>query len=275
MTDLLDRARSNPSAARRVALAKVRARMRTWLLTRARRVWPPVGMVRLGNLRRLNPIGASFGFFRGTPIDRYYIERFLSRHAGEPDYILGDIRGRVLEVGAARYARKFGRWTGEPPPDPAPAAVAELDILHVDRSNPAATIIGDLTDADHIPSDSYDCVICTQTLLLIYDVRAAIRTLHRILKPGGVLLATEPGISKLCRPDYDLWGDYWRFTSLSMRRLFEEAFPAEGLTVESYGNVLAAVAFLHGLAAEDLKQHELDLHDPDFEVTIAIRAVKG
>ena len=227
-------------------------------------------------MRRLNPIGGQFGAFRGTPIDRYYIESFLARQAGEADYIAGDIRGRVLEIGDDTYVRRFGGWTGAPSPTAAAAReVTEVDVLHVDHSNPAATIIGDLTEADHIPSDTYDCVICTQTLLLIYDVRAAIRTLHRILKPGGVLLATVPGISKLCRPDYDLWGDYWRFTSLSTRRLFEEVFPADALTVESYGNVFAAVAFLHGLAVEEVKQHELDLRDPDYEVTIAVRAVKG
>jgi len=129
-----------------------------------------------------------------------------------------------------------------------------------------------LTGAEHVPSDSFDCIICTQTLLLIYDVRAAIRTLERILRPGGVLLVTVPGISPLCRPEADVWGDFWRFTSLSARRLFEEAFPPQNVSVETYGNVLSSVAFLHGLAAEDLRQSELDVHDPRFELVIAVTA---
>lgn len=72
----------------------------------------------------------------------------------------------------------------------------------------------------------------------------------------------------------DRWGDYWRFTSLSARHLFEEVFPAESIEVQPHGNVLAAIAFLHGLAAEELRPQELDYHDPDYEVLITVRAVK-
>jgi SAM-dependent methyltransferase len=111
-------------------------------------------------------------------------------------------------------------------------------------------------------------------LQFIYDVRAAIRHLHRILKPSGVLLATFPGISQISRYDMDRWGDYWRFTTLSARRLLEEVFPPGNVTVRAYGNVLAAVAFLHGLSAEELRREELDYHDPDYELIITVRAVK-
>jgi ubiquinone/menaquinone biosynthesis C-methylase UbiE len=152
--------------------------------------------------------------------------------------------------------------------------VAKSDILHVWNDNPRATIVADLTCADYIPSDTFDCIIFTQTLQFIYDVRAALRHLYRILKPGGVLLATFHGISQISRYDMDRWGEYWRFTTLSARRLFEEVFPPEHITIEAYGNVLTAIAFLHGLAAEELKQEELDYHDPDYEVLITVRAVK-
>ena len=243
---------------------------RRWIRRHARRVWPPVGLVRFGGLRRLTPISRKFGGDRGQPIDRYYIEDFLDRHAGRANYVHGEIHGHVLEVGDDYYARKFGSGGGGRYPD----SPMKVDVLHVDESNPQATIVGDLTGADHILSDNFDCVICTQTLLLIYDLRAAVRTLHRILKPGGVVLATVPGISKICRPDIDLWGDYWRFTTRSARRIFEEAFAPENVSVEAYGNVLTSIAFLHGLAAEELRQEELDLRDPDYELLIAIRAVK-
>jgi SAM-dependent methyltransferase len=250
----------------------LRGRLRAtslWGRAHARWVWPPVGLVRFGSLRRLRPIGKKAGAYRGQPIDRYYIERFLSRHAGRPGYVLGDIRGYVLEVGDDQYTRALGQSS-----EAGRAGVERVDILHADAGNPRATIVADLARGDEIPPDTYDCVICTQTLLLIYDVRAAIRTLHRILKPGGVVLATVPGISQLCRPDADLWGDYWRFTSRSARRLFEESFQPDNVTVESFGNVLAAIAFLHGLSAEDLRESELELRDPDFELLIGVRAVK-
>jgi SAM-dependent methyltransferase len=220
-------------------------------------------------MRRLRPIGQVAGAHRGQPIDRFYIEGFLRRHAGRRGYVVGDIKGRVLEVGDDYYARTLGQHAaGESP------GVERIDVLHGDAGNPEATIVADLASGEGIPSDTYDCVICTQTLLLIYDVRAAVQTLHRILKPGGVVLATVPGISQVCRPDVDLWGDYWRFTSRSVRRLFEESFPPDNVRVEAFGNVFASIAFLHGLAVEDVREEELELLDPDYELLIAVRAVK-
>ena len=250
-------------------------RLRTWLFVHARPVWPPIGMVRFGSLRRLTPIGAAYGQGRGKPIDRYYIEDFLARHAGNPGYVLGDVQGRVMEIGEDTYTRRHGTiWESDPAEAP-PGYVSQIDILHGDDSNPTATLVGDLSSGDGIPSDTFDCIICTQTLLLLYDVKGAVETLHRALKPGGTALVTVPGISKLCRPDYDLWGDYWRFTTLSSRRLFSEFFPAENVSVEAHGNVLSTTAMLHGLAAEDLRPAELDLRDPDYELLITIRAVKA
>ena len=106
-------------------------------------------------------------------------------------------------------------------------------------------------------------------------MRAAIVALHRILKPGGVLLATFPCISQISRYDMDRWGEYWRFTTRSAQRLFEEAFLPTNVSVESYGNVLAANALLHGLAAEELRHQELDHQDPDYQLLITVRAVKS
>ncbi len=226
-----------------------------WKFSRLNR-WPPSGWVSFGSLRRLTPISQVFGFDRGKCIDRYYIEKYLASHANK-------IYGYVLEIGDAAYTNKFGN-----------SRVTKSDVLHRQEGNPNVTIVGDLTEADHIQSDTFDCIILTQTLQVIYDVRAAIRTLHRILKPTGVLLATFPGICQISRYDMDRWGDYWRFTSLSARRLFEEIFPAGNVTIEVYGNVLSAISFLHGLAAEELKQEELDYPDPDYEVLITARAVK-
>jgi SAM-dependent methyltransferase len=243
-----------------------------WIRASRRNVWPPVGFVRFGSFRRLRPISGVSGWDRGVPIDRYYIADFLRRHAGSEGYMQGDIRGRVLEIGDDLYTREFGGWEGVPRRS---GGVEKVDVLSVDPGSAEATIVADLTTGEAIPSATFDCVICTQTLLLVYDVRAAVRTLHRILKPDGVLLATFPGISRICRPEIDVWGDYWRFTTLSARRLFEEVFPPGAVSVEAYGNVLSAIAFLHGLAAEDLKPAELDLRDPNYEVLIAVRARKS
>jgi SAM-dependent methyltransferase len=125
-----------------------------------------------------------------------------------------------------------------------------------------------------IPADAFDCMILTQTYHVIYDIRAAIAQTCRALQPGGVLLATLPGISQISRYDMDRWGDYWRFTTLSAQRLFEEAFGAGQVTVESHGNVLLATAFLQGMACEDLPENAFTSNDPDYQVMLTVRAVK-
>jgi SAM-dependent methyltransferase len=205
-------------------------------------------------LRRTTPVSFDSGWERGQPVDRYYIEKFLAEHAE-------DVRGHVLDFADDSNARKFGG-----------AKMTQVDVLHLTADNPRATIIADLADGKQIPSDTFDCILCTQVLLLIYDVHAAIATLYRILKPGGILLVTVPGVAhKVCRTEK---ADYWRFTTLSIRRLFEEIFPKDHVEVKAYGNVLAAIAFLHGLAVEDLRRDDLQYHDPDYEVSITVRASK-
>jgi SAM-dependent methyltransferase len=241
---------------------KIRILARRYLSRETRRrlarlaAWPPVGWVRFGDLRRLKPISSDYGSGRGLEIDRYYIEKFLAEHAG-------DIHGRVLEIKHNMYTRRFGQ-----------DRVTKSDVLHPVEGNPDATIIADLTKADHLPSNVYDTIIFTQTLQVIYDIRTVMATLYRLLKPGGIILATVSGMAQLSLDDFDRWGEYWRFTSLSARLLFEETFSIGNVSVHPYGNVLAAISFLEGLACEDLKQSELDARDRSYEVLIAIRAVK-
>lgn len=218
---------------------------------------PAVGQISFGDLRRLEPLTRSFGYDRGQPIDRYYIEKFLSQHAG-------DISGHVVEIGDDRYTRMFG---GD--------RVTRSEVLDQAHPDSTPTIIADLASANHVPSDSFDCIIITQTLQFIYDVHAAVRTLHRILKPGGVLLGTLPSLSPICRYDMDRWGDYWRFTSAAVQKLFGGCFWSNNIQVEAHGNMLVATAFFYGMAEEDLTTEELDFKDRDYEALITVRAVKA
>ncbi|MEZ0167939.1 methyltransferase domain-containing protein [Microvirga sp. TS319] len=211
--------------------------------------------VRFGNLRRTTPISRNWGQDRGRALDRYYIEKFLDENRA-------DIRGRVLEIGDAHYTRKYGG-----------TRVVSSDVLHVNEGNPQATIIADLTCAEHIPDSSFDCIILTQTLQLIFDVPAALRTIRRILKPGGTILATFPGITHTGDAE---WGSSWcwSFTRNSARRLFHPIFGESNVCLDSYGNVLAATAFLYGLADRELEPAELEVHDPAYDVIIAVKAVR-
>jgi SAM-dependent methyltransferase len=208
----------------------------------------------LGELRRTTPF-STWGASRGGPIDRVYIGEFVERHAR-------DVRGRVLEIAGDEYARAYG------------SGVTQMDILDVLEDNPRATLFGDIADAPHLPADAFDCVLVTQVLPFVWDVRGPFRTVHRILRPGGVLLATSPGLCRIAPVEDGLFGHWWNLTSRSARRLTEEAFGEGNVEVEAFGNVLAAAAFLYGLGEWDLTGDELAVRDPAFEVTVGIRAVK-
>jgi hypothetical protein len=133
-------------------------------------------------------------------------------------------------------------------------------------------VVGDLTEGIPGYEGAFDCLVLTQVLPFVFDVRAAVSTIRTVCAPGGCALVTVSGISQVSRYDLDRWGDYWRFTELSARLLFEEAFEGGLVDVVSYGNVLAAVALLHGIAAEELSEEELLVPDPDYPVTIGIVA---
>ena len=207
-------------------------------------------------LRRVKSPYPLFGFGRGECIDRFFIQRFLMENSNR-------ISGRVLEIGDAEYTRKFG---GE--------KILHSEVLHAVEGNPAATIVGDLVTGSGLPSDTFDCIILTQTLPFMYDIFDAMKTVWRCLKPGGVVLATLPGISPISRYDADRWGDFWRFTPQSVTRLFGDAFGPQNIEVQSFGNVALATAILHGLVVHEMRPEELAFQDEDYPIVICCRAVK-
>ena len=204
--------------------------------------------------RGTEPASRAWGFDRGSPIDRLYVEQFLDRHRA-------DIRGRVLEVKNSYYTDRFG--TG----------VRQRDVLDIRADNPGATVVADLAAADAVPDDEFDCFVLTQTLQFISDPRSAIEHARRILRPGGVLLATIPAVSPLA-PSEDMLTDYWRFTCAGSAELFGAVFGTQFVTVQAYGNYRTAVAFLAGLAWEELPQRSLHRHDERYPVLVTVRAVK-
>jgi len=208
-----------------------------------------------GSLGAGRPLSGAWGFDRRTPVDRHYIERFLSSHRD-------DIHGHVLEIKDSTYTRRFG------------TRVIEAHVLDIDPTNPAATIIADLSAADAVRGGQFDCFILTQTLQFIFDTRGALRHAHRLLAPGGVLLATVPLVSRLA-PSNGLTGEYWRFAPAACRRLGEEVFGVGQVDVQSYGNVTSAIAFLAGAAREELRADQLEACDEYFPVIVGMRARRG
>ena len=212
--------------------------------------------MQFGDLHRLTPIGNKSSGRQDNAVHYYYTERFLRSNSSR-------IHGAVLEAAGSRYAKRYGRNN-----------VSKTDVLLLKGSSiPDGKNIVTLDDADCIPSHTYDCIILPQILQYTYDIKASLITLYRILKQGGVLLATVPGISRNIKESHDT-NRFWSFTTLSAHRLCEEVFPTSHISVRSYGNVMTAAALMHGMMAKELKPRQLNFNDPLYQVVIAIRAVK-
>ena len=232
---------------------KVRNKLSSLL---GRKSTPAPGKVRFGDFLRYAPFSTQFGYDRGGPVDRFYIENFLEQEAA-------CIRGSVLEIGDNAYTLLYG---GD--------KIIKSDILHVDDSNPNATLVGDISNAPDIPDNTFDCIVLTQTLHLIYHFKDALRTCHRILKPGGALLLTVPGITPI---DHGEWKNtwYWSFTDRAMQRLMEETFPGSDIDVNPFGNVFTSTAFLNGMGLPEVPSEMLKYNDPHFQVIITVKATKA
>lgn len=201
----------------------------------------------------VRPFEPDFGFHRGKPIDRHYIDLFLGERASL-------IRGNVAEISEPTYAKKFG------------CGVEEIYILGKDGSSGHHTLNVDLELPLRAPENLVDCFICTQTLNFIFDFRAGIETIHRMLKPKGTALVTLAGVSQISVYDETRWGDYWRFTRQSAQRLFDQRF--SDVEVVPYGNALSATAFFQGVVCEDMPNELLDRNDSVYPIVIGVRARK-
>lgn len=198
----------------------------------------------------LDPVSRRCGHERGTPIDRYYIEKFL-------DLNKKYIKDRVMEVADDRYTLRYHE------------NIKEALMMHVEGWGKNVEKI-DLENGDGVSGHvgSIDCFICTQTIQMIYDMRAAVKNIFRMLKPGGTALITIAGIAGISLYDYHNWGEYWRATPKALRSLMEEAFEKDKIEISCYGNVKTTIAFLYGLCTEDLKDGDLAYDDGQFPMLI-------
>lgn len=201
----------------------------------------------------LEPLSDHHGFDRGTPLDRWYIERFLTDHREV-------IRGSVLEVHDNAYAMRFGA-----------DQVTTTTVVDIDASNFRATLIVDLSKPASLPAHTYDCIILTQTLHLLHRPELCVENCYRGLQSGGALLATAPSLSRVSPSSPDI--DFWRFTPAGLAELFESRWRGE-FSVRAFGNLSACVGFLVGHVVEELSEALLDYEDPRFPLTAAVYATK-
>ncbi|MDD6627676.1 MAG: methyltransferase domain-containing protein [Lachnospiraceae bacterium] len=195
------------------------------------------------------PLNRNFGFSRGTPIDRYYIENWLEKNKF---YIAGD----VLEIAENTYTKKYG---GE--------RVKNSYMLHVENDMPPF-IKGNFETGEGIEREKVDCIILTQTLPFIFDVESALKNIYKMLRPKGTLMITVSALEQISRFDMERWGDYWRFTDLSLRKLIKQSGFDEIQKIDIYGNVKVACGILYGVAAEEFSKTDLDYYDEDYPVII-------
>jgi peptidoglycan/xylan/chitin deacetylase (PgdA/CDA1 family) len=217
---------------------------------------PSVGNASIGDLRRTSAISTCWGGDRGKPVDRRYIEEFLLRHSP-------DMQGRVLEVKDPGYGKLFGG-----------SRIKQLDVVDIDRSNPVATVYADLQNAPELPDATYDCVILTQVLPVVFDVQGVVDTVHRILAPRGVLLLTAPGPFSPPFPGDDYENFYWAYYPRTIRTLLERHFAPSEVHVEAHGNLATCAAFIAGLAEQDLSDADYAHNDDHYPLIVAARAQK-
>lgn len=200
----------------------------------------------------VRPLSERWGSDRGVAVHRAYITRFLETHAA-------DVAGHVLEFNDPGYTREIGG-----------ARVTRSDVLHIEPGNPQATIVADLTRPNELPGDTFDCILCTHVLHIVFDLEVMVGELFRLLKPGGTLLVAVPAISMI-GPEFP---ELWRFTPLGLERLLSRRFPPPRVEVTSFGNSLAAAAEIRGVVSGELSDRELWSVDPRFAVEVCARATK-
>ncbi len=195
----------------------------------------------------MTPFSTNFGFDRGTPVDRYYLHRFLDAHRSR-------VTGDVLEIQMPGYATRYGHALG---------TVHTVDVNPEHRP----TYVCDLARADGIiPKDRYDCFLLPNTLGGLQDIEGCLRQALRLVRPGGVILASTAGFVPLM-PDSP---DYWHLSAAGWREITGRVWDGCEVHVESHGNCLAAVAAMLGLAHEELGPEELDAADPRYPVLVTV-----
>lgn len=216
--------------------------------------------VRAIQLRRLRPWAD--GKQIGTPVVRHYWECFLKKYCA-------DVRGHALEIGTIGTVRKWGG-----------AAVTQADAIDLKAHSPEVTVVADLTRADDLPANVYDCFINQFTMHLIYDLSAALYHSIRMLKPGGVLLINFSCMDYYYHRGLDMGTGaplylYWWFTPIGVQNLLRHAgLSGEDYQMEIFGNLFARHAYQMNLPAEELTAEELNYSDPAHPLLICVRVTK-
>ena len=224
------------------------------------RSWPIIRHLRALQFRRLQPMHQ--GGSTGLSTIRYYWADFLNQHRA-------DIRGKGLEVGETATIRAYGD-----------DALTQAHAIDLAPHNDDVRVVADLSRADHIAADQYDCFVNQFTTAVIYDIDAALFHAIRLLKPNGVLLVNFWCVDFYLHRGLDmgtgepLYMYHW-FTPIQVQNMLRKlGLGDDDFALTIYGNLLTRMAFLMNVPAREFTQAELDYQDPGQPLLICARIVK-
>lgn len=201
----------------------------------------------------LSPLSDCYGYDRGTPADRPYIDTFLAARQAV-------VRGDCAEVKDSAYLARYGAHQ-----------LASITVIDIDPGNAAATLRADLAAPGSLPIDAFDVIILTQVLQLLTDPAAALDNCARALRPGGTLLLTVPCLGRISPSGAG--SDLWRWTPAGLSALLSR-WPGP-VEVTAHGNAVTCVAAILGAAREDLPDGTDLTDDPRFPLIACAVAVKA
>lgn len=224
------------------------------------RSWPIIRHLRGIGFRRVAP----FGEGRQGPISviRYYWANFL-------EFYREDFRGRALEIGDTNTIRFYGG-----------SKLTHAEALDLSAHNVAVQVVADLTRADQVAGDQYDCFLLQFSTNVLYDIKSALYHAVRLLKPGGVLLTNFWTTDFYFHNGLDMgtggpiYMHHW-FTPIQVADMLHGlALAPTDYELRTYGNLLTKIAFLLNMPAREFILQELDYVDPFQPLLVCVRVVK-
>ena len=180
-------------------------------------IYPPVS----DESRETNVSGSTAVTFHdqlaSTWEDRYKTRQFSVRLQVLSELLPESQKGkRWLDAGCGTGT--LSRWLA----NERGASVTALDASEQMLANAQGTLgveylRGDLTRCG-LPDSSIDGILCSSVLEYLADVSAALKEFHRVLRPGGIVLASIPNAALSVRIPLRL--GYWMTRWMGQRRLF-------------------------------------------------------
>lgn len=257
--DLTDVSRRHPIALRTLTTARPRAHVScerldyAQFLAKSRQLralgflHDVPGSIDFGALSPGHPLCPFFGFLRGTPIDRHYLDAFVREFRSR-------IVGRTLEIGGTPETRTRHRLT----------RVTRFLTVDADPAS-QANYVGDVHTSTLFPRARFDTILAFNVLEHCRDPGRVVRNVRAWLKPGGAFLCMVPNAQRI----HQVPKDYWRPLPDALEFLTREFGERQ---FRMYGNLTTTIASLAGASFEDVPPSYFQWHDERYPVATCVVA---